>query len=129
MPPFAEHNNTKYIHCIEHVCAISKCLDISLRFFLLYALVHCKTFEGCKLVKLYLKYSHSVHRHPTHQFVNLLEILSMEVKCLFEENEILHGPVVWGWCKIRKVSQGLVNIVSMPVQQSKRLKHQQQIRG
>ena len=50
----------------------------------------------------------------THHLLDPVEALSMKAEGLFKQDLVLHRPLVWKWCEVWEISQGLVDIVFVP---------------
>lgn len=51
----------------------------------------------------------------THHLLDAMEALSMEAKGLFEQDLVLHRPLVRKRSKVRKVCQRLLDVMFVPV--------------
>lgn len=62
--------------------------------------------------------------HSRFRFYHLLdavEALPMEAEGLFEQNLVLHRPLIWERREVRQVSQRLFDVVFVPEEHSQRL--------
>lgn len=56
-----------------------------------------------------------------YHLLDAMEALAMEAKCLFKQDLVLNGPLVWERGEIGQVSQGLLYVVFVPEQHTKSL--------